>query len=122
MSKAILLVEDNPSDEKLTLRAFKRSNVENEIVVARDGAEALDYLLGEPSEGAPRGGPARFELTSSQLPRGPPPGASRRAYETSARRDLDWVKGGRRSARWLHARRKRLRAETCRLCRIRRGG
>jgi len=42
----ILLVEDNPSDEKLTLRAFGKCEVENTIVVAHDGAEALDYLLG----------------------------------------------------------------------------
>ncbi len=41
----ILLVEDNPDDEALTLRAFKRSNIRNEIVVVRDGAEALAYLL-----------------------------------------------------------------------------
>ncbi|MBK8173416.1 MAG: response regulator [Sandaracinaceae bacterium] len=42
---AILLVEDNPNDEALTLRALKRSNVANPVVVARDGAEALDYLF-----------------------------------------------------------------------------
>ncbi len=46
MNKVILLVEDNPSDEKLTLRAFRKSNLANEIVVVRDGAEALDYLFG----------------------------------------------------------------------------
>lgn len=46
MTKTILLVEDNPSDEKLTLLAFKRSGVANEVVVARDGADALDYLFG----------------------------------------------------------------------------
>ncbi len=46
MSKALLLVEDNPTDEKLTVRAFKKCGVENEIVVVRDGAEALDYLFG----------------------------------------------------------------------------
>ncbi|MBI2917869.1 MAG: response regulator [Chloroflexi bacterium] len=44
--KAILLVEDNPDDEALTLRALKRNKILNEIVVARDGAEALDYLFG----------------------------------------------------------------------------
>lgn len=42
----ILLVEDNPDDEVLTLRAFQKNKVLNEIVVAHDGAEALDYLLG----------------------------------------------------------------------------
>jgi CheY-like chemotaxis protein len=41
----ILLVEDNPDDEALTLRAFKRSNIRNEIHVVRDGAEALGYLF-----------------------------------------------------------------------------
>jgi two-component system response regulator len=46
MTKFILLVEDNPSDEKLTVRAFKKPGVANEIVVVRDGAEALDYLFG----------------------------------------------------------------------------
>lgn len=44
MTKTILLVEDNPTDEKLTLRAFKKSGIANEIVVARDGAEALARL------------------------------------------------------------------------------
>src|SRR5205085_790415 len=45
-SKVILLVEDNPRDEALTLRALRKNNVKNEIVIARDGVEALDYLLG----------------------------------------------------------------------------
>lgn len=43
---AIVLVEDNPDDEALTLRAFRKSNIGNEVVVARDGAEALELLLG----------------------------------------------------------------------------
>ena len=43
---AILLVEDNPDDEMLALRALKRGHIANEITVARDGAEALDYLFG----------------------------------------------------------------------------
>jgi CheY-like chemotaxis protein len=45
MTKLILLVEDNASDEKLALLAFKKCGVPNEIVVARDGADALDYLF-----------------------------------------------------------------------------
>jgi two-component system response regulator len=48
--KIVLLVEDNPDDEALTLRALKKNNILNEVIVARDGAEALEYLLGPNGE------------------------------------------------------------------------
>jgi len=46
MEKTILLVEDNPNDEELTLRALRKANIANEVAVARDGQEALDFLFG----------------------------------------------------------------------------
>lgn len=46
-NKIILLVEDNEQDELLTLRALKKSNILNQVVVARDGQDALDYLFGQ---------------------------------------------------------------------------
>ena len=52
-SGAIVLVEDNPDDEALTLRAFKKNNIRNEVVVLRDGAEALAYLLPGDGDGRP---------------------------------------------------------------------
>jgi CheY-like chemotaxis protein len=45
-NKVVLLVEDNPDDEALAIRALQRHNIGNEIVVAHDGVEALDYLFG----------------------------------------------------------------------------
>lgn len=45
--RVILLVEDNPDDEALTLRAFRKNHISNPVVVARDGAEALEWLFRE---------------------------------------------------------------------------
>ena len=45
-NKVILLVEDHPDDEELTIRALKKNNIMNEVVVARDGVQALEYLFG----------------------------------------------------------------------------
>ncbi len=55
--RAILLVEDEPNDAMLILRVFKKYNITNRVVVARDGAEALAYLLGTGDDGRPRAAP-----------------------------------------------------------------
>ena len=52
--KFLMLVEDNPDDEMLTLRGLKQNNIVNQVLVARDGAEALELLLGRPGAAAPR--------------------------------------------------------------------
>src|SRR5215213_7650253 len=46
MSKLVLLIEDDVDDERLTLRALRKNNIMNEVVVAYDGQEAIDYLFG----------------------------------------------------------------------------
>jgi CheY-like chemotaxis protein len=45
--KIILLVEDDPNDVELTIRALKKNNISNKVIVAKDGVEALDYLFGK---------------------------------------------------------------------------
>jgi two-component system response regulator len=47
--KMILLVEDNPDDEALTIRALKKNNIGNRLVIVRDGVEAIDFLFGSGS-------------------------------------------------------------------------
>jgi two-component system response regulator len=66
-SGAILLVEDNPDDEALTLRALRKNNIANEVFVARDGAEAIDYLFGGSDE-SPREKPS-VVLLDLKLPK-----------------------------------------------------
>ncbi len=51
-TRSILLVEDNPDDEALTLRALRKNNILNEVTVAHDGAEALEHLFADGSSGA----------------------------------------------------------------------
>jgi two-component system response regulator len=58
----ILLVEDNPDDETLTLRGFRKSLITNEVVVTRDGAEALQYLYRDNSDGGPVPGLVLLDL------------------------------------------------------------
>jgi two-component system response regulator len=69
MNKPILLVEDNPDDEHLTLRAFKKNGVLNEVVVARDGAEALEYLFGTGEPGSVPSVLPQIILLDLNLPR-----------------------------------------------------
>jgi two-component system response regulator len=70
MSKVILLVEDNATDEKLTLHAFKNCGVANELAVVRDGLEALDYLFGNgPHSGRDTSQLPAVVLLDLQLPR-----------------------------------------------------
>jgi two-component system response regulator len=69
-AKVILLVEDNPKDEALTRRALRKGNIGNELVVAHDGAEALDYLFagGAYAERDPNATPAII-LLDLKLPK-----------------------------------------------------
>jgi len=66
----ILLVEDNPDDEALTLRALKKNNILNEVMVAHDGVEALDYLFGRrPHEGRDPSVTPQLVLLDLKLPK-----------------------------------------------------
>jgi two-component system response regulator len=68
--KIILLVEDNPDDEALTLRALQKNNIMNEVIVARDGAEALDYLFCRGAHaGRDPGGMPAVTLLDLKLPK-----------------------------------------------------
>ena len=69
-NKVILLVEDNPRDEALTLRALKKSNIVNDVIVAHDGVEALDYFFGEAAQENPEARPIpQLVLLDLKLPK-----------------------------------------------------
>lgn len=68
-ANAILLVEDNPDDVELTLRAFKKNNIANEIIVARDGDEALDLLFKKSAPGQRRRPDFALILLDLKLPK-----------------------------------------------------
>ena len=61
-ARSILLVEDNPDDEMLTLRALKKNNIFNQVAVARDGAEALELIFAEARHGGPLPGLVLLDL------------------------------------------------------------
>ncbi|UPQ82785.1 response regulator [Pseudomonas knackmussii] len=69
MLKPILLVEDNPHDLELTLVALERSQLANEVIVMRDGAEALDYLLRREDYASRAGGNPAVLLLDLKLPK-----------------------------------------------------
>lgn len=70
MSKSVLLVEDNPTDEKLTLHALRKGDISADVSVARDGAEAIDWLFGTGSHAARAGAPLpALVLLDLRLPR-----------------------------------------------------
>lgn len=91
MSKLVLLVEDNPSDEKLTLRALKSGNFGNEVSVARDGAEALAYLFPADAGGRARAPLPTVVLLDLKLPRVDGLEVLRRIRENEATRLLPVV-------------------------------
>ncbi len=68
-SKVILLVEDNPDDFDLTVRAFRKANISNAVVVARDGVEALDYLFGTGAHAGKKNELPQVVLLDLKLPR-----------------------------------------------------
>ena len=70
-NKAILLIEDNPSDVELTKRALKRGRIANELVVAENGEEALAYLMGDGSEAGRASALPLSHCSTSSCPKSP---------------------------------------------------
>lgn len=68
-SRSILLLEDNPDDEALTLRALRRNNILNQVVVAHDGEQALQRLFGERPGAVPQEQLAELVLVDLKLPK-----------------------------------------------------
>ena len=67
--KSIVLVEDNPDDEELTIRCLRKASIDNEIHVMRDGSEALDFLFGEGEYAGRGGGLPGLVLLDLKLPK-----------------------------------------------------
>jgi two-component system response regulator len=67
--KVILLVEDNSSDEALTLWALRKNNIGSDVIVVRDGAEALDYLLGRRNDSGSARAMPQLVLLDLNLPK-----------------------------------------------------
>ena len=64
--RAVLLVEDNPDDEELTIRGLRRANLRNPIDIARDGKEALEYLSGTDQQPQDASRPSFYSTSSSR--------------------------------------------------------
>lgn len=69
MGNTILLVEDNSDDELLTIRALRKNKIVNNIVVARDGEEAIDYLLGKNEDGTNKNPLPSLVILDLKLPK-----------------------------------------------------
>ena len=91
MKSTILLVEDNPDDVELTLRAFQKSNIANELIVARDGQEALEMLFGDGVFGPSTDRLPEVVLLDLKLPRVDGLGVLRRIREDERTRLLPVV-------------------------------
>ena len=69
IAKHLLLVEDNPDDADLTVSAFRRNRIDTDIHIARDGAEALDWLIGSEDAGPQAPAPPAVVLLDLKLPK-----------------------------------------------------